>query len=87
MSCAAPGSCVAAGFYFTGTVNDAQAFVVSERSGRWGRAIPVPGLVRLDAGHSASLLAISCASPGPCSAGGYYTDRSGHGQAFVVRTR
>jgi hypothetical protein len=27
---------------------------------------------------------VSCASPGNCSAGGTYTDASGHGQAFVV---
>ena len=27
---------------------------------------------------------MSCASAGNCSAGGYYTDSSGHQQAFVV---
>ena len=27
---------------------------------------------------------MSCASAGNCSAGGYYTDSSGHRQAFVV---
>jgi len=28
---------------------------------------------------------VSCASAGNCSAGGSYTDSSGHQQAFVVR--
>jgi hypothetical protein len=27
---------------------------------------------------------VSCAPAGTCSAGGYYTDRSHHQQAFVV---
>jgi len=29
-------------------------------------------------------LSVSCAPAGNCSAGGYYTNKSGHWQAFVV---
>jgi hypothetical protein len=30
---------------------------------------------------------LSCGSPGNCAAGGYYRDRHGHGQWFVVSER
>jgi hypothetical protein len=40
-------------------------------------------LVRLDA-QRASVKSVSCAPAGNCAAGGFYTDRSGHSQAFVV---
>jgi len=43
----------------------------------------VPGLVALNHGN-AGLAAMSCASAGTCSAGGYYQDSSGTDQAFVV---
>jgi hypothetical protein len=57
------------------------------RADSWGKAIEVPGLTRLSAGHGGTLVAVSCSSPGNCSAGGNYTDRSGHQQAFVVNEK
>src|SRR5258708_25926733 len=36
------------------------------------------------AGGEARVLTVSCSSPGNCAAAGSYTDRSRHGQAFVV---
>src|SRR5215470_13113987 len=50
----------------------------------WGRAIEVPGLGALNDGGRAQVLQVSCASAGNCAAGGYYRDRHGHGQGFVV---
>jgi hypothetical protein len=51
----------------------------------WGKAIEVPGLARLSAGNGGVLADVSCSSPGNCAAGGtYYSDASGHSQAFVV---
>src|ERR1700728_1993047 len=50
----------------------------------WGKAIEVPSLARLSAGHGGTLVAVSCSSPGNCSADGNYTDRNEHQQAFVV---
>jgi hypothetical protein len=44
----------------------------------------VPGTAALNQGNQAQILSVSCASAGNCSAGGNYTGRSGHGQAFVV---
>ena len=52
--------------------------------GTWGTAKEVPGTATLNAGGSAAVWSVSCASAGNCSAGGGYTDSSGHGQAFVV---
>jgi hypothetical protein len=50
----------------------------------WGSAVEVPGFSALNADGDAGVQAVSCASAGNCSAGGYYTDSSGHSRAFVV---
>jgi len=53
----------------------------------WGAAEEVPGTAALNAGGSAAVSAVSCWRPGGCAAGGFYTDASGHRQAFVVIQR
>jgi hypothetical protein len=53
-------------------------------NGRWGTAKEVPGTATLNTGGDAQIDSVSCASAGNCSAGGYYTDSTGHGQSFVV---
>jgi hypothetical protein len=83
VSCPAPHDCVAVGQYTT-AAETYQGFVASERNGRWGKAIEVPGLGQLNAGGYASVDSLSCAAPGDCSAGGQYTDSHGKYQAFVV---
>jgi len=50
----------------------------------FGTAIEVPGTAALNAGGSAGVLSMSCAAPGGCSAGGYYTDGSADAMPFVV---
>jgi len=50
----------------------------------WGKAHPLPGLAILNAGHSAGVNQVSCASPGNCAATGTYTDAQDHDQAFVA---
>jgi hypothetical protein len=82
VSCASAGNCSVAGYY----INNSRlynVFVASEVNGTWRTAIEVPGIAALSE-YSALLPAVSCASAGNCSAGGYYTDSSFHGQAFVV---
>jgi hypothetical protein len=81
VSCASAGNCGAGGSYeaFSG----AQAFVVSEVKGKWGKAEEVPGTAALNTNRVAEIGSVSCASAGDCSAGGYYEDVSGY-QAFVV---
>jgi hypothetical protein len=51
--------------------------------GTWGTAREVPGIAALNHVY-AQALSVSCASAGNCAAAGWYTDSSGHTQAFVV---
>ena len=61
-----------------------QAFVVSQHNGSWGRAGRSPPWRPSTRERDAVLYEVSCGAAGSCSAGGFYTDGSGHGQAFVV---
>ena len=83
VSCAPAGSCAAGGYYTDGS-RHRQGFVAVERNGVWRTAIEVPGLGALNAGGSAEVSSISCSLPGSCAIGGFYTDRSGHHQGFVI---
>jgi hypothetical protein len=83
VSCPSAGNCAAGGDYTDG----GQGFVVSQRRGRWGRAIEVPGLGALNTGAQAQVLSVSCAPAGNCAAGGYFTDRSLNQHGFVVSQR
>ena len=84
VSCASAGNCTAAGSY-TDSSGHTQAFVVSQVRGTWGTADEVPGTATLNTGGNPGIgPAVSCASPGNCSAGGIYTDSSGHSHAFVA---
>ncbi len=83
VSCAAPGSCAAAGYYVDGS-DHGQAFVVTETKGRWSKAIEVPGTAALNVGGNALVYSVSCAAVGSCAAGGYFQDGSGHFHPFVV---
>src|SRR5215472_11488433 len=86
VSCGSAGNCAAGGFYVNG--HGSQGFVVSERHGRWGLAIEVPGLGALNTGagsvEGAYVDSVSCRSAGNCAAGGIYFDRHRHPQGFVV---
>ena len=81
LSCTSPGDCAAVGAY--SKMGHLQAFVVNEVGGGWGNAVEAPGTPALNSGGTAQLETVSCASPGNCAAGGYYT-ASGAQQAFVV---
>jgi hypothetical protein len=83
VSCASAGNCSAGGHY-TGSSGHSEAFVVSEVNGTWGTAVEVPGSAALNVGGNASISSVSCGAAGSCSAGGFYIDRSGNEQAFVV---
>jgi hypothetical protein len=75
ISCAAPGECAAGGFYKTDWTYSG-AFVASEANGKWGNAIKVPGLAKLDTVGVASVTSISCGAPGECVAGGNFNNDS-----------
>ena len=89
VSCAAPGSCAAGGYY---QGHGKHGFVAVEGNGRWRRAVEVPGLKALGTGGS-QVSAVSCASPGYCAAGGYYGNHSKNpyevitGRGFVASER
>jgi hypothetical protein len=82
VSCWSAGNCSAGGLYAHSTPADQEAFVVNETNGTWGSATEVAAA--LNTGGDAWTYSVSCAAVGACSAGGFYTDSSGHGQAFVV---
>ena len=82
VSCGRPGFCAAGGVYRSGP--GTEAFVVSERNGRWGKAIEVPGLGKLNTQGNATINSVSCSGIAFCAAGGNYFDKSSHFQAFVA---
>jgi hypothetical protein len=84
-SCATAGNCVATGIATTesGLRVIEHAVVVQEVNGRWGKARELPGSAALNRGGDAAVLAASCASPGNCAVGGWYTDKAGNEQAMV----
>lgn len=81
MSCTPGGYCAAGGEYSNGAT---QAMVADGAGGSWNDARAVPGAASLNAGGSAQVDAVSCASAEACAAGGYYTDSAGAKQAFLV---
>jgi len=82
VSCASAGNCAAGGDFATSS-GGLEAMVVDEVGGVWAPAIEVPATEVLNSYGDASVVSMSCTSPGYCSAGGFYTDRDGS-QAFVV---
>jgi hypothetical protein len=90
VSCPSTGNCAIGGFYTDGKRHD-QAFVASERHGRWSKAIEVPGFAALNnvstGSDFAGVHSISCSSAGNCAAGGFYTSVYPVEQAFVVSER
>ncbi|MGO8959839.1 MAG: hypothetical protein ACLQFR_21090 [Streptosporangiaceae bacterium] len=79
ISCPSAGNCAAGGYYQTynppgSGYNSFQAFVVSERNGRWAKAEEVPGIAALapPPDENDGVLSVSCASAGNCAAGGYW---------------
>src|SRR6266704_683775 len=86
VSCASAGNCTIGGSYRDGH-SHGQAYVVSERNGRWGTAIEIPGTAGLNAGGEAGAGSVSCRNAGNCTISGGYTDSHGHGQVFVASER
>jgi CHAP domain len=83
LSCASAGNCSVGGWY-TDSSDSNQAFVVSEANGVWGTAEEVPGTAALNTDGSALVNSMSCASPGNCSAVGFYTSTTSGSVGFVV---
>src|ERR1022692_4476195 len=86
VSCGSAGNCAAGGYYSYGQIGR-RGFVASERNGRWGTAVEVPGLAALDTDGYSGVTSVSCASAGSCAVGGYYTFHGGEQGAFVASER
>jgi hypothetical protein len=84
-SCTSQGNCSAGGEYRPiARSTQMSAFVATEVNGTWGATIDAPGIAALDTGKFAQLHAMSCASPGNCTAGGGYRMASGAFEAFLI---
>jgi hypothetical protein len=75
---------VAAGVAVCAMVVTGASRTATAPGGTWGTAQEVPGTAALNAGGSAVVISVSCASAGNCAAGGVYTDSSRSAQAFVA---
>src|SRR5258706_343442 len=84
VACASAGNCAAVGFYHDGSSIYSQAFVASQRNGRWGTAIEVPGTAALNPAGDTQVSSVACAPAGNCTAGGSYDGRPGSYRAFVA---
>jgi hypothetical protein len=85
ISCASAGNCGAGGDAMVSErPQHGQVFVADQTGGTWGTAQPIPGSAALNQGQNGSLFSVSCGAAGNCSAGGFYTDGSGHQQALVA---
>jgi len=83
ISCSAPGNCVAVGSYVDDH-NHFQGMIVSETAGKWHRGLEAA--VSHD-GRDRGLGLVSCASPGNCTAVGYYSGAYGDpSQVLVTET-
>jgi hypothetical protein len=91
VSCASAGNCAAGGNYQDKSERN-QGFVVTERNGRWDKAIEVPGFGALNTGatpfnNDATVGTVSCPSAGNCAASGYYSTRGQRFHGFVATER
>ena len=84
VSCASAGNCAAEGNYSADHVQ--QVFVTSERNGRWGKAIAVPGLAALNKRGERRGQRAVVRTCGYLRGRDYY-DRSDHDQGFVASAR
>ena len=84
IDCPTSGNCSAGGQYLGGS-GLYQGFFANEIGGRWRAAVTLSlpsGAIA--AGKNGGVVAMSCQSPGNCSAGGTYLDGAGKYQALVV---
>jgi hypothetical protein len=97
VSCVSAGNCEAGGSYAEPSAGGGtyEAFVASERHGRWGKAIEVPGIPPPSSGIcgpnsyrcvAGNVLSVSCAPAGACADGGWYDTPSINGQVAFVAT-
>jgi hypothetical protein len=81
-SCAGTSYCAMAGIFVTGrTDSNITAYVWDRNNGSWDVPRQVPGLGALNVGGDADANGVSCAAPGDCAAGGFYSPSRGSDSA------
>jgi hypothetical protein len=75
ISCTTATACSAGGFISTSATSE--AIVIDESNGVWHKAHVIRGAPTIGQSENATINAISCASPGNCSAGGYFENVAG----------
>jgi hypothetical protein len=83
VSCVSPGNCAAAGGYQLASKGQ-NVWVAGQRNGAWGNAAPVPNLNALNAGMSAQVNGLSCATLGSCGMVGFYLDGAMKDQPWLA---
>lgn len=83
VSCASPGNCTAVGTYVDGSGNR-EGLLVSEVDGNWSVGTKASLPADADPEVVVNLDSVSCASPGNCSAVGWYSDSSHNQQGLLL---
>ena len=85
VSCTSPGNCTAVGGYIANTQSDILPFTMTSTNGVWGNVRPAvfPNGVQSNPTES-DFEAVSCTSPGNCTAVGKFYDSSNSNQAFTM---
>lgn len=88
VSCSGRGYCSAGGEY-NDSLGNAQAMVVTESRGTWGRGAEVKLPLNAASDPAAEVNGVACTSPGNCVAVGYYQPTGGTGDdsGFIVTQR
>jgi len=77
VSCASAGNCSAVGDYEDGSSSPTEGLLLTETAGSWGTGVEaVLPANAATPNEGASVVSISCASAGNCSAAGFYFDSS-----------
>jgi hypothetical protein len=82
VSCASAGDCSAVGSY-TDSSRHLQGLLLTQTGGAWAAGIEASLPANAGSNPGTDLRSVSCASPGNCSAVGYYVDSSGHTQGLL----
>lgn len=81
VSCPGVGACAVAGQYAP-RAHQAQAFVMSETNGAWGKPLEVAG--SLNVGFDGTISEVACSAVGDCAVGGSFETTTHTPQPFVL---
>jgi uncharacterized repeat protein (TIGR01451 family) len=86
VSCASAGNCTTVGGYLDNSV-DAHGLLLTQTSGRWATGVQAPLPANADPNPLVSLVSVSCASAGNCTAvGGYGARKAGSPGLLLTQT-